>query len=569
MKLPSPARTLGDMDWLDPILADNLSLMGYNTLSPVQQHSWPLLFHTDMDALVTSPTGSGKTAGFLVPVLAQLLSSPASPTLPTSSPSHSPRALIIAPTREIARQNFKQARLLSFRTPLRVAVAYGGTDMQEQLADLHLGCDVLVATAGRLKSLLLDNYLHLDRTKVVVVDDADRMLELGSEATLRKLLSVEPPSPSADSSNLAPASPQQTNSLSPPSSSPTTSTSLRRRLLFFSATFSKKFRQTDLLSPDHIEVCVGGQNMATALVEQDFVLITAQDPANVDDDTTRHDNGKGNTAANGVEGGGTGQPKQSLADLEELRLGALADLVTRFSAQTAHRVLVFVETKEQTSAVATCCRQQKTTCAVLHGGKTQKHREDSLRKFHLGMVTFLVATDVAARGLDLGSVTHVINFTLPTEVSTYIHRIGRAGRAGQKGMATSLVSPFDARLVQDVLPLLDRRQKQQAQAGTEPTRPVPEWLRGIANGCAVDPLERSLLDFLADPTQTVLEFPSSLTALQRNRLHGVANTLQLTHGSKGRGKNRRLVVTKESKAERQSRERAEKAKDKQSKDIPV
>ncbi|WP_428375112.1 DEAD/DEAH box helicase [Lichenicoccus sp.] len=347
-----------------PILAA-LRQQDYAEPTPIQAQAIPpILRGRDVQGL--AQTGTGKTAAFALPILHRLLAS----ALP--APPRCCRALLLAPTRELASQIAGSLRAYGRGTGLRVALLYGGVPKQRQTRTLAAGIDIVVATPGRLLDHLGDRTLNLDATGIFVLDEADHMLALGFIADIRRIVALLPPD---------------------------------RQNLFFSATMPAEIAALarDLLR-DPVQVAAAAAAITADGIEQ-RVMFT---------DTQR---------------------KRPL----------LVEILSRLQrGRRQHsRILVFTRTKQGADQVVAFLDRARLPATAIHGDKSQAARERALAAFRDGEVMVLVATDVAARGIDIDDVTHVINFDMPNLPETYVHRVGRTARAGQRGVAISLCDPSE------------------------------------------------------------------------------------------------------------------------------
>jgi superfamily II DNA/RNA helicase len=351
--------------------------MGYETMTPIQAQAIPVVL-SGQDVMGAAQTGTGKTAAFALPLLQRMLKHENASTSPARHPV---RALVLLPTRELADQVAQQVKLYAKYTNLRSAVVFGGMDMKPQTAELKRGVEVLVATPGRLLDHIEAKNAVLNQVEYVVLDEADRMLDIGFLPDLQRILSYLPK---------------------------------QRTTLLFSATFSpeiKRLASSYLQDPVTIEV--SRPNTTAATVEQHFF--------SVPDDEKRH---------------------------------AVKQIVRQRGITQA---FVFVNSKLGCARLARSLEREGMKTTALHGDKSQDERLKALDAFKKGEVDLLVATDVAARGLDIKDVPAVFNFDVPFNPEDYVHRIGRTGRAGASGLAVTLVSPSDTRLVADLEKLLKRK----------------------------------------------------------------------------------------------------------------
>ena len=355
-------------------LARAVAEMGYESMTPIQEQAIPVVL-TGQDVMGAAQTGTGKTAAFSLPLLQRLLKHESSSTSPARHPV---RALVLLPTRELADQVAQQIALYAKYTKLRSTVVFGGMDMKPQTIELKKGVEVLVATPGRLLDHIEAKNAVLNQVEYVVLDEADRMLDIGFLPDLQRILSYLPK---------------------------------QRTTLLFSATFSpeiKRLAGSYLQNPITIEVARPNETAST--VEQRFYSAN-------DDDKRR-------------------------AIHQVLRTRGIK------------QAFIFVNSKLGCARLARSLEREGLRTTALHGDKSQDERLKALDAFKQGEVDLLVCTDVAARGLDIKDVPAVFNFDVPFNAEDYVHRIGRTGRAGASGLAVTLVSGSDARLVADIEKLL-------------------------------------------------------------------------------------------------------------------
>lgn len=344
---------------------------GYEQATPIQQQAIPFILEGH-DLLAGAQTGTGKTAGFTLPLLQRLQQ-----TAQANQPRRV-RALILVPTRELAAQVSESVENYGAYLPFKSAVIFGGVSINPQITKLHRGVDIVIATPGRLLDHMQRGTIRLDAVETLVLDEADRMLDMGFINDIRKVLRVMPKS---------------------------------RQTLLFSATFSKEI---------------------TALAN-DFL----NDPQQVQV-------AKRNTTAD--------QISQVVHPVDK---GRKRELLSQLIGQGNWRqVLVFTRTKHLANRLSTQLGQDGLTAAAIHGNKSQGARTRALADFKQGKIRVLVATDIAARGLDIELLPHVVNFELPNVPEDYVHRIGRTGRAGQEGQAVSLVCVDELKLLKDIEKLL-------------------------------------------------------------------------------------------------------------------
>ncbi len=393
-------RTLGLMEEL----ARAVETRGYTQPTPIQIRAVPEVL-AGRDILAGAQTGTGKTAAFALPML-QLLQSRA-------SGDRRPRALVLTPTRELAAQVEESFRTYGQHLPLRSAVIFGGVGMQPQVDRLRRGVDLVVATPGRLLDHAGQRTIDLSRIEILVLDEADRMLDMGFIHDIRRVLALLPQ---------------------------------RRQNLLFSATYSKEIEQ-----------------LANGLLRDPVMIEVA----------------RRNTAAETVH--------QVAHPVEKTRKRELLSHLIHSGGW--EQVLVFTRTKHGANRLSDQLGQDGISAAAIHGNKSQSARTRALQDFKRGGVRALVATDIAARGLDIDRLPHVVNYELPNVPEDYVHRIGRTGRAGSEGAALSLVSPDEHKLLVDIQRVLRREIPFHTVAGFEP-RPgnvaAPESRRPV-NGAPAEP----------------------------------------------------------------------------------
>ena len=370
---------------------------GYSEPTPVQRQAIPVILE-GRDVLAGAQTGTGKTAGFTLPLLQRLSArAPAGGTRPV-------RALILTPTRELAAQVAESVDTYGRHLPLRSAVIFGGVSINPQIAQLRRGVDIVIATPGRLLDHIGQKTLDLSRLEILVLDEADRMLDMGFIRDIRRILALLP------------------------SSGPN-----GRQNLLFSATFSEEIRQ-----------------LASGLLH---------DPAYID--VARR-----NAAVETVS--------QVVHPVDRARKRELLSFL--IGSNDWRQVLVFTRTKHGANKLAEQLTRDGVTAAAIHGNKSQGARTRALADFKRGAVRALVATDIAARGLDIDQLPQVVNFELPNVPEDYVHRIGRTGRAGQEGEAISLVCVDERDFLRDIERLTRREIPQVVIAGYAPDpsiRPEP------------------------------------------------------------------------------------------------
>jgi ATP-dependent RNA helicase RhlE len=344
---------------LDSRLMQGIKYAGYETATPIQQAAIPAALR-GRDIIGTAQTGTGKTAAFVLPILNRLL----------DGQRGMPRALIVTPTRELAEQIHQVIRALSTGTKLRSTTIYGGVGANRQIKALREGVEILVATPGRLLDLLQQRYVRLERIEALVLDEADRMFDMGFLPDVRRIIKAVP---------------------------------LQRQTMLFSATF-----------PAEVE-----QLAAQSLRDPQRISMGLSRPAH----TVTH-------------------------ALYPVPSHLKSALLSKLLKQTAtESVLVFTRTKHRADKVARQIAHAGFRVTSLHSNRTQGQREQALRGFKTGHFQIMVATDIAARGLDIDSISHVINYDMPDTADAYIHRIGRTGRAQRTGDAFTLVTPEDMDMI--------------------------------------------------------------------------------------------------------------------------
>ncbi|KAH7318504.1 P-loop containing nucleoside triphosphate hydrolase protein [Stachybotrys elegans] len=387
---------------LDEHLCRNIELARYKVPTPVQKYSIPIV-SGGRDLMACAQTGSGKTGGFLFPILSQAFLNGPSPLPPNAAGQFGrqrkayPTSLILAPTRELVSQIYDESRKFAYRSWVRPCVVYGGADIGSQLRQIERGCDLLVATPGRLVDLIERGRISLCNIKYLVLDEADRMLDMGFEPQIRRIVEGE------DMPMVA-----------------------NRQTLMFSATFPRDIQMLarDFLK-DYVFLSVGRVGSTSENITQKVEYVEDVDKRSV------------------------------LLDILHSHAGGLT--------------LIFVETKRMADSLSDFLINQSFPATSIHGDRTQRERERALEFFRNGRCPILVATAVAARGLDIPHVKHVINYDLPTDIDDYVHRIGRTGRAGNTGMATAFFNRGNRGVVRELMELLK-----------EANQEVPAFLETIA-----------------------------------------------------------------------------------------
>lgn len=350
---------------LDPSLLESLKVMGHNTPTTIQQETLPHALE-QRDILARAPTGTGKTASFLLPALQHLIDFP-------RRYSGQARVLILTPTRELASQIHRYACHLATDQGLNIAIITGGVPYAPQEEALKGNIDILVATPGRLMEYLDKGKFSAESVDILIIDEADRMLDMGFSAVV-KAIALEAQG--------------------------------RKQNMLFSATLE-----------------------GSGVIR--FAREVLNDPIEIDVDAPRKEKAKIHQWIH-------------LADDKDHKFALLCHLLKQ---EEVKRAIVFVKTRDVVSSLEGQLLQAGIPCAFMRGDMEQKKRFQALSRFTKGEVNVLLATDVAARGIDIDDITHVINFDMPRSADTYIHRIGRTGRAGAKGTAISLAEAHDMRIV--------------------------------------------------------------------------------------------------------------------------
>ncbi|XP_052456452.1 putative ATP-dependent RNA helicase an3 isoform X1 [Carassius gibelio] len=421
---PPHIESFHDVD-MGEIIMGNISLSRYTRPTPVQKYAIPII-KTKRDLMACAQTGSGKTAAFLLPVLSQIFTEGPGEALQAMKNSAQengkygrrkqyPISLVLAPTRELALQIYEEARKVAYRSHVRPCVVYGGADIGQQIRDLERGCHLLVATPGRLVDMMERGKIGLDYCNYLVLDEADRMLDMGFEPQIRRIVEQDTMPPKG-----------------------------LRQTMMFSATFPKEIQ---ILARDFLEeyifLAVGRVGSTSENITQKVVWVEENDK------------------------------RSFLLDL--LNATVIPNEVQDSTAESVEKpgkeslTLVFVETKKGADSLEDFLYREGYSCTSIHGDRSQRDREEALHQFRSGRCPILVATAVAARGLDISNVKHVINFDLPSDIEEYVHRIGRTGRVGNLGLATSFFNDKNGNITKDLLDIL-----------VEAKQEVPSWLESLA-----------------------------------------------------------------------------------------
>ena len=399
---PSINTVLASQDFtsfsLAPEILRAISAQGYTQPTPIQANAIPVILQ-GQDVMGAAQTGTGKTAAFVLPIIQQLL---AFANQSTSPARHPVRALILVPTRELADQVAENANKYACYTDLRIAVVFGGVDIVAQTMQLRAGVEILIATPGRLLDHIQQKTLSLAQVQLLVLDEADRMLDMGFIHDLKRIIKLIP---------------------------------TKRQTLMFSATFSTEIKSlAKVFMHQPLEVAVTPENTTVERIEQQIYTV---DKA---------------------------QKTEALIALIE--------------AQDIRPCLVFCRTKHGANKVAERLNKSNISAAAIHGNKSQGARTKALADFKSGAIEILVATDIAARGIDIDALPFVVNLDLPNVPEDYVHRIGRTGRAGCGGKAISLVAADEVEQLSDIENLIGLLIVREELEGYEATHVVPTTILG-------------------------------------------------------------------------------------------
>lgn len=384
------------MNLAEPV-ANAIAEAGYVCATPIQAEAIPPALE-GRDILGCAQTGTGKTAAFALPILSKIAANPG------KSVPHKPRVLMLAPTRELAAQILDSITEYGRNLRLRSAVIFGGVGQGRQVAALQRGVHILVATPGRLIDLMDQGYIDLSALETFVLDEADRMLDMGFLPALNRIISELPD---------------------------------KRQSLFFSATVSREIKKlTETLLRDPVAIDVTPPERTVDLIAQTVQFVKKRD-----------------------------KPERLLEVL---------------TADDVGQSVVFTRTKRGANDVAERLEKAGMKAEAIHGNKSQNARTKTLNAFRVGRVQVLVATDVAARGLDIDDVTHVINYELPNEPESYVHRIGRTGRAGAKGQAIAFCDANEKDFLRDIQKLIDQKIPVVGDDDVGYERPEPQGNRRAA-----------------------------------------------------------------------------------------
>ena len=411
--IPNPILEFEEGGFPEDII-DKLKNLGFDCPMPIQAQAWPIVM-SGRDLIGIGETGSGKTLGFMLPALLHIANHPERQN--QKRHSNGPIALVLAPTRELAQQINAVARQFgqgNYR--IRSTCLFGGSSKGHQIRELERGVDLVIATPGRLIDLLESNITSLERCSYIVLDEADRMLDMGFEPQIRKILGQIRPD---------------------------------RQMLMWSATWPEDVKDLadDFLIPSHseeteqyVQLNIGSTELQAAqTIQQNIEIISGGDIM--------------------------GQKQRRLLEL-------LADTQLGEGANSSHdqKILIFAQTKRDVDFLERIIRREGHNASSIHGGKTQMQRDSVLERFRTGRTPILVATDVAARGIDVSDIQCVINFEFPKNIEDYVHRIGRTGRAGKLGKSYAFFTEEDSKLAKSLVKVLKEAQQL-----------VPEELQDMAS----------------------------------------------------------------------------------------
>ncbi|MEP1740335.1 MAG: DEAD/DEAH box helicase [Kangiellaceae bacterium] len=416
---------------LNKKILDAITAQGYTSPSPIQQKAIPAILD-GKDVMAAAQTGTGKTAGFTLPILERLLAGKA------AAPNKI-RALIITPTRELAIQVSESVSTYGTNTKLTSAVVYGGVKINPQMMKLRKGIDILIATPGRLLDLYSQNAVRFDQVETLVLDEADRMLDMGFIKDIKKIISLLPNN---------------------------------RQNLLFSATFSEEIRALAKgLVNEPIEISVTPRNTTVSAIKQHVIPVD----------------------------------KKRKSELLSYLIGS----------NNWQQVLVFTRTKHGANRLTKHLIADGIKSMAIHGNKSQGARVKALTSFKENKIQVLVATDIAARGIDISELPHVVNFDLPNVAEDYVHRIGRTGRAGKDGEAVSLVSADEFKQLSAIEKLIQKLIDRKLIDGFEPNHDVPASRLDLKPTKPKKPKKKKFKSF--DKTRTNSAKPTNRNSSRRRK----------------------------------------------------
>ena len=407
--IPNPIFEFEEGGFSEEIL-DKLKTLGFNRPMPIQAQAWPIVM-SGRDLIGIGETGSGKTLGFLLPALLHIVNHPERNT--RNRHSNGPIALVMAPTRELAQQIHSVAIQFGKGSQrIRSTCLFGGSSKGNQIRDLQGGVDLVIATPGRLIDLIASNCTSLERCSYIVLDEADRMLDMGFEPQIRKILRQIRPD---------------------------------RQMLLWSATWPDDVKDLadDFLVPAHsgnaepyVQLNIGSIDLQAAqTIKQNIEIFSGMNEGN-----------------------------------RTNRLLELLNEINGHSNSEMEKTLIFAETKRDVDFLERILRRDGHNASSIHGGKTQMQRDSVLSRFRSGFTPILIATDVAARGIDVSDIKYVINYEFPRNVEDYVHRIGRTGRAGKTGTSYAFFSESNYKLAKPLIKILKEAQQE-----------IPDELMEMAN----------------------------------------------------------------------------------------
>jgi ATP-dependent RNA helicase RhlE len=375
---------------LDARLQAGITRAGYRDATPIQTQAIPMVLKGE-DLIGTAQTGTGKTAAFVLPMLHKLLSGPRNQT----------RALIVTPTRELAEQINETIRVLAAGTGLRSASIYGGVGASPQIKALRSGVEIIVACPGRLLDLANQRAARLDRVEIMVLDEADRMFDMGFLPDVKRIIKLVP---------------------------------VKRQTMLFSATFPKEIEELasqTLTNPKRVSV---GMSAPAHTVSHALYPVS-----------------------------------------QGLKTVLLLEMLKRTKTGS---VLVFTRTKHRAQKVARQIEREGYSVTSLHSDRSQSQRQSALKGFREGRYQIMIATDIAARGLDVENISHVVNYDMPDTADAYIHRIGRTGRAERTGDAFTLTTPEDYGMIQTLERVMKQKLERRKLEGFDYNAPAPAKVPG-------------------------------------------------------------------------------------------
>nr|CAD7457875.1 unnamed protein product [Timema tahoe] len=514
--IPTHITTFDDIQMTE-IISNNIALARYDKPTPVQKYAIPIIMGR-RDVMACAQTGSGKTAAFLVPILNQMYEGGPQQLQAKGFGRRKqyPLGLVLAPTRELATQIFDESRKFSYRSRLRPCVVYGGANVGDQMRELDRGCHLLVATPGRLVDMLERGKIGLENCRYLVLDEADRMLDMGFEPQIRRIVQQDTMPKTGERQTLMfsatfPKEIQGLPSVGFAGAASVDHPVMTRTTLFDNQqTPDSALRDPMVQSLSHVNV-----KSATMLARDfldNYIFLAVGRVGSTSENITQkvvwvEEHDKRSFLLDLLNAAGLNDPwrrldkpaashhmlKPIIWDLNQvlksdnqyicnpsqlrihgnwpINISPNPDMLITSTSTLAQEslTLVFVETKKGADSLEEFLHHEGYPVTSIHGDRSQREREDALKRFRGGQTPILVATAVAARGLDIPHVKHVINFDLPSDVEEYVHRIGRTGRMGNLGLATSFFNDKNRNLVRDLVELL-----------VETKQELPPWLDSMA-----------------------------------------------------------------------------------------